>query len=89
MPTARQNPLRAKRMTDRTVERKSLAHAFRTFTQAAGSLEKSYAQLQSEVGRLRGELASANAELSRSVEENSRVARSWAASSKVSPAAWW
>jgi two-component system sensor histidine kinase FlrB len=72
LPTARQNPLHAKRIADHTVERKSLAHAFRTFTQAAGSLEKSYAQLQGEVGRLRGELASANAELSRSVEENIR-----------------
>jgi two-component system sensor histidine kinase FlrB len=72
LPTARQNPLHAKRIADHAVERKSLAHAFRTFTQAAGSLEKSYAQLQGEVGRLRGELASANAELSRSVEENTR-----------------
>ena len=60
-------------MKDRAADRKSMASAFRTFTQAAGSLEKSYAQLQSEVGRLRGELNLANAELSRSVKENVRV----------------
>lgn len=51
----------------------SLAHAFLTFTQAAGSLEKSYAQLQAEVGRLRTDLECANTELSRSLEETSRV----------------
>lgn len=73
MPTARQNRLSAERIKDRAADRNSLAHAFRTFTQAAGSLEKSYAQLQGEVGRLRAELNSANAELSRSVEENTRA----------------
>jgi two-component system sensor histidine kinase FlrB len=49
-----------------------LAHAFQTFTQAAGSLEKSYTLLQSEVVRLRGELEKANADLERSLEENAR-----------------
>jgi signal transduction histidine kinase len=73
LPTARQNRLNAKPMKNRVDDRKSLARAFRTFTQAAGSLEKSYAQLQGEVARLRGELNSANAELSRSVEENARA----------------
>jgi signal transduction histidine kinase len=50
-----------------------LAQAFLTFTQAAGSLEKSYTLLQSEVERLRGELRRANTELDRSLEENARV----------------
>ena len=44
-----------------------------TFTQAAGSLEKSYTQLQSEVARLHRELQCANSELERSLEENARV----------------
>jgi two-component system sensor histidine kinase FlrB len=50
-----------------------LAQAFVTFTQAAGSLEKSYTALQSEVVRLREELRSANVELEHSLEENARV----------------
>jgi len=52
---------------------RGLATAFLTFTQAAGSLEKSYTQLQSEVVRLHGELARASAELERSLEENRQV----------------
>ena len=51
----------------------NLTRAFLTFTQAAGSLEKSYTQLQSEVARLRLELTSANSELERSLEENARM----------------
>ena len=51
----------------------SLTRAFLTFTQAAGSLEKSYAQLQSEVGRLSHELQRTNSELDRSLEENARM----------------
>lgn len=54
------------------VER-GLAQAFVTFTQAAGSLERSYTQLQNEVVRLREELRRANAELEHSLEENARV----------------
>jgi signal transduction histidine kinase len=54
-------------------DRRSLARAFLTFTQAAGSLEKSYAQLQNEVSRLRADLERTNAELSRSLEENARA----------------
>ena len=50
-----------------------LAEAFLTFTQAAGSLEKSYTLLQSEVQRLHAELAKANAELDGSLRENARV----------------
>ena len=52
---------------------RSLVHAFATFTQAAGSLEKSYGQLQTEVARLSGELERANSELTNSLDENSRV----------------
>ena len=57
----------------RTNARESLTRAFLTFTQAAGSLEKSYTQLQSEVGRLHQELQRANSELERSLEDNARV----------------
>jgi nitrogen fixation/metabolism regulation signal transduction histidine kinase len=57
----------------RTSARESLTRAFLTFTQAAGSLEKSYTQLQSEVGRLHQELQRANSELERSLEDNARV----------------
>lgn len=41
----------------------SLAVAFASFTDAAGSLEKSYSQLQREVVRLRAQLEQANSEL--------------------------
>ena len=73
LPTTRQNRLSAGQRRNQAADRKSLERAFRTFTQVAGSLEKSYAQLQGEVGRLRGELEFANTELSRSVEDNARV----------------
>jgi len=73
LPTARQNRLGARRRKSGAANRRSLARAFRTFAQAAGSLEKSYAHLQNEVARLRSELECANAELSRSAEENVRV----------------
>jgi two-component system sensor histidine kinase FlrB len=53
--------------------RETLTRAFMTFTQAAGSLEKSYTQLQAEVARLHRELQCANSELERSLEENARV----------------
>lgn len=52
---------------------RSLTRAFTTFTQAAGSLEKSYLQLQSEVARLHQELRRANSELEKTLEENTRV----------------
>jgi two-component system, sensor histidine kinase FlrB len=50
-----------------------LAQAFVSFTQAAGSLERWYTQLQSEVARLRRELEEKNAELQRSLAENTRM----------------
>jgi two-component system, sensor histidine kinase FlrB len=73
LPRTRQNRLNSGRRDKQTADRRSLAHAFRTFTQAAGSLEKSYAQLQGEVARLSAELERANSELSLKVEENVRV----------------
>ncbi len=58
---------------ERQAMENGLAQAFLTFTQAAGSLEKSYTLLQSEVERLRTELERANADLDRSLQENARV----------------
>jgi nitrogen fixation/metabolism regulation signal transduction histidine kinase len=55
------------------VAQENLARAFVTFTQAAGSLEKSYTQLQAEVSRLHAELQRPNSELERSLEENARM----------------
>ena len=71
LPTARQSQPRSHTPQHRAADPQALAHAFLTFTQAAGSLEKSYAQLQAEVGRLRTDLECANGELSRSLEETS------------------
>ena len=58
---------------ERETAQESLTRAFLTFTQAAGSLEKSYTQLQGEVARLHRELQCANSELEKSLEENARV----------------
>lgn len=57
----------------RNAAQENLTRAFLTFTQAAGSLEKSYTQLQAEVSRLHQELQRTNAELEHSLEENARV----------------
>jgi two-component system, sensor histidine kinase FlrB len=59
--------------TNHAAAQENLTRAFMTFTQAAGSLEKSYTQLQAEVGRLHAELQSANSELEHSLEENARM----------------
>jgi two-component system sensor histidine kinase FlrB len=59
--------------TNHAAAQENLTRAFLTFTQAAGSLEKSYTQLQAEVGRLHTELQSANSELEHSLEENARM----------------
>ncbi|MDE3136829.1 MAG: hypothetical protein KGL59_09655 [Acidobacteriota bacterium] len=59
----------------RNEAQKFLAQAFVSFTEAAGSLEKSYGQLQAEVTRLRAELERANSELTASLAENARVRR--------------
>ena len=50
-----------------------LLRAFRSFSEAAVSLERSYGQLQVEVARLRTQLEESNAGLALSLEENRRV----------------
>jgi len=59
----------------RTSPKHSLAAAFRTFTNAAGSLERSYSHLQAEVLRLRFELERTNRDLTASLEENANMRR--------------
>lgn len=56
-----------------TAAQENLTRAFLTFTQAAGSPEKSYSQLQAEVARLHVKLQRVNSELERSLEDNARV----------------
>ena len=76
LPTARQKTLsRTSRNHREVVAKTDLTKAFLSFTQAAGSLERSYSQLQAEVARLHQELERANTELERSLEENLRVRR--------------
>jgi two-component system, sensor histidine kinase FlrB len=50
-----------------------LARAFASFTEAAGSLERTYGQLQSQVVHLREELEGTNRDLATSLEENHRI----------------
>ncbi|MGD0271889.1 MAG: ATP-binding protein [Candidatus Sulfotelmatobacter sp.] len=50
-----------------------LLQAFRSFAEAADSLERSYGRLRSEVARLHGELEQSNAGLASSLEENRRM----------------
>jgi nitrogen fixation/metabolism regulation signal transduction histidine kinase len=54
-------------------DERSLTRAFASFTEAAASLERSYVQLQAEVGRLRHELEDTNRDLATSLEENHRM----------------
>src|SRR5215475_3464512 len=76
LPMARQKtPAREVRGGRDALAKADLTRAFLSFTQAAGSLERSYAQLQAEVVRLHQELERANTELERSLEENLRVRR--------------
>lgn len=51
----------------------SLATAFQSFAHVAASLERSYGQLQTEVGRLRRALEQSNRDLTCSLEENRRM----------------
>lgn len=53
--------------------RQSLAAAFASFTQTAGSLETTYTKLQAEVGRLRHELEYKNRRLAQTLEENQKM----------------
>lgn len=50
-----------------------LARAFASFTEAAGSLERTYGQLQAQVAHLRQELEVTNRDLATSLEENHRM----------------
>ena len=50
-----------------------LLQAFRSFAEAADSLERSYGMLRSEVARLRAELEQSNAGLAKSLEENRQM----------------
>ncbi len=50
-----------------------LARAFASFTEAAGSLERTYGQLQGQVAHLRQELEVTNRDLANSLEENDRI----------------
>src|SRR5258708_6692108 len=50
-----------------------LARAFASFTEAAGSLERSYGQLQTQVVHLRQDLEVTNRDLAKSLEENRRI----------------
>jgi signal transduction histidine kinase len=50
-----------------------LLRAFRSFAEAAGSLERSYGLLRVEVERLRRELEETNADLAASLEENRSI----------------
>jgi len=50
-----------------------LVRAFRSFAEAAQSLERSYANLRAEVERLEQELAASNSEVARTSEENGRM----------------
>src|SRR5689334_1658771 len=55
------------------LDERALAQAFASFTEAAGSLERSYGQLQEEVARLRRELEQSNLELANSTEQNRQM----------------
>jgi two-component system sensor histidine kinase FlrB len=50
-----------------------LARAFASFTEAAGSLERTYGQLQGQVAHLRHELEITNRDLATSLEDNHRI----------------
>lgn len=50
-----------------------LARAFASFTEAAGSLERTYGQLQTQVIQLRHELEVTNRDLAQSLDENQRI----------------
>ena len=72
LPVDRQKELIAPAGSARST-RRALAAAFASFTQTAGALATSYANLQGEVVRLREELQKKNWSLSQSLEENQRM----------------
>jgi len=56
-----------------TEDERFLLRAFRSFAQAADSLERSYGRLRAEVERLRRELEQSNSDLARSLEANRNI----------------
>jgi signal transduction histidine kinase len=73
LPSTRQNRDSEMEFKSHIADPRLLAQAFETFTEAAGSLENTYTQLQEEVSKLRADLEFANAKLSRSLDENTRA----------------
>ncbi len=73
--SAAQKEIIPRRSAASVTAKRNLERAFQTFSAAAGSLEKSYGQLHSEVLRLRFELERSNSELAKSVEENAGMRR--------------
>jgi two-component system sensor histidine kinase FlrB len=73
LSTAPAIPLAAGPETSRGESEQFLLQAFRSFAEAADSLERSYGMLRSEVARLRGELEQSNAGLEHSLEENRQM----------------
>ena len=63
-------PFETSFQSTREQNKQFLLQAFRSFAEAADSLERSYGMLQAEVARLRGELEQSNAGLERSLESN-------------------
>jgi signal transduction histidine kinase len=73
LPSTRQNRDSENEFNSHIPDPRLLARAFETFTEAAGSLEKTYAQLQGEVSKLRADLECANTKLSRSLAKTARA----------------
>ena len=66
-----------------------LARAFASFTEAAGSLERTYGQLQGQVAQLRQELEVTNRDLRPVWKRTTASANACAAFSKACRAAFW
>jgi two-component system, sensor histidine kinase FlrB len=73
LSTAAEMPFGAGPESGRGESEQFLLQAFRSFAEAADSLERSYGRLRSEVARLHGELEQSNAGLQRSLEENRQM----------------
>jgi two-component system sensor histidine kinase FlrB len=73
LPTAAAIPLAASPEISRGEGERFLLQAFRSFAEAADSLERSYGMLRSEVSRLHGELEQSHAGLERSLEDNRQM----------------
>jgi signal transduction histidine kinase len=73
LSTANGMPFGVGAETSRGEGEQFLLQAFRSFAEAADSLERSYGRLRGEVARLRSELKQSNAGLQRSLEENRQM----------------